>query len=423
MSIADSSEAAPRPRFGLKSLFIFLTAVAIVIAPVRWFGGAYLVSALFSIALIFGCWCAYGRERRSAAIAPAIIGAMIAVPLAIGIAVFFVHAFFNFILCIPLVIFRPRRTAFAIALISLMVAVYGFAFREGAAELRRLQALRVQYPFESLAKRLEFEKKSSNPKSGPQESVFLAANVAANLDDQDERQGMRYYRRAWALRELHESTYSHFANAAGFGFSRMPSIQHLVIEWEPRSPLVMPYSVSITSATDGSELYGVHVAALDSFIASDRQGYVRSVDQVAGFESHGLEAMYEPGRCCNDSAPKWQVSRLELVSLLRHEEPRVYIADTIPTMDQLADAPHRALNDFEKSALPQLAAQKDIVFRDQPDHVLMLGAVRAGKMCLECHEGKRGKLVGAFSYEISPIEKPKPASPGTQEVSGVAQSN
>jgi hypothetical protein len=426
MSVVDSSAAGSRPSFGLKSLFIVLTVAAVVVTPVRWFGGAYLVCALFSIALIVGCWYAYGRERRPAAAVVAIVGLMISVPLAIAVAIFCAHAFFNLLLCGVLVIVRPRRTAFAISLIGLMVVVYGFAFREGAAELQRLDALRAQYPFESLAKRLEFERKSSAVKTSPQEKVFLAADVKLNLDEQDDRYDASRHRRAWALRELHEETYNHFASAAGFGYSRMPSIQRLVIDWEPRSPLVMPYTVGIESTSDSAALHAVHTAALDSFIASERQGFVRSVDEVAGFESHGPEEMYHPGRCGCDSAPQWQVSRLELVSLLRHQEPRVYVAETMPTMDQLADVPHRPLDDFEKRSLPQLTTQKDIVFRDDTDRLLMLGAVRAGKTCLECHEGTRGKLLGAFSYAITPIEKPEEpeaAPPKTQSVSNFAQAN
>jgi hypothetical protein len=92
-------------------------------------------------------------------------------------------------------------------------------------------------------------------------------------------------------------------------------------------------------------------------------------------------------------------------------------------MDQLADVPHRPLNEFEASALSQLATQKDVVFRDDSERVLMLGAVRAGKTCLECHEGTRGILLGAFSYEITPIEKPRePDGPSqTQPITSVAQ--
>ena len=43
----------------------------------------------------------------------------------------------------------------------------------------------------------------------------------------------------------------------------------------------------------------------------------------------------------------------------------------------------------------------------------MLGAIRAVKQCQECHEVKRGKLLGAFSYELfrdpaTPVEKVPP---------------
>jgi hypothetical protein len=34
----------------------------------------------------------------------------------------------------------------------------------------------------------------------------------------------------------------------------------------------------------------------------------------------------------------------------------------------------------------------------------MLGAVRAGNDCLQCHNGPRGKLLGAFSYEFRGLE-------------------
>jgi hypothetical protein len=33
----------------------------------------------------------------------------------------------------------------------------------------------------------------------------------------------------------------------------------------------------------------------------------------------------------------------------------------------------------------------------------MLAALRAGKSCLDCHQEKRGKLLGAFSYGLTPM--------------------
>ncbi len=75
-------------------------------------------------------------------------------------------------------------------------------------------------------------------------------------------------------------------------------------------------------------------------------------------------------------------------------------------MDQIATVPHRPLNDFEFAALPKLAAQEDVVVDQKTNQIQMLGALRASKTCLECHQGQRGKLLGAFSYELTPIADP-----------------
>jgi hypothetical protein len=72
-------------------------------------------------------------------------------------------------------------------------------------------------------------------------------------------------------------------------------------------------------------------------------------------------------------------------------------------MDKLDRVPTREPNAFEFGALPKLATKQDVIIEQQPDRIVMLGAIRAGKMCLQCHEGERGKLLGAFSYEIVPL--------------------
>jgi hypothetical protein len=123
---------------------------------------------------------------------------------------------------------------------------------------------------------------------------------------------------------------------------------------------------------------------------------------VSGFESHGLSSL-KSDRCESAANANWQVTRLELVSLLRQREPRVYVSASMPEMDKLADVPTRSLSSFEEKSLPQLVAQKDVVTDQQPNHIQMLGSLRAGKTCLECHSGERGKLLGAFSYELVPI--------------------
>ena len=39
---------------------------------------------------------------------------------------------------------------------------------------------------------------------------------------------------------------------------------------------------------------------------------------------------------------------------------------------------------------------------DAPNRIRMVGSLRAGKDCMECHSIRRGELLGAFSYELVP---------------------
>jgi hypothetical protein len=50
----------------------------------------------------------------------------------------------------------------------------------------------------------------------------------------------------------------------------------------------------------------------------------------------------------------------------------------------------------------------DFVIDDNDDRIRMVGSLRAGKNCLECHSVRRGELLGAFSYELVPT-RPLPA--------------
>ena len=62
--------------------------------------------------------------------------------------------------------------------------------------------------------------------------------------------------------------------------------------------------------------------------------------------------------------------------------------------------------DEPTTSIHRVIAQDDVVVDQTPERIQMLGALRAGKTCLECHEGQRGKLLGAFSYELTPIATP-----------------
>ena len=118
-------------------------------------------------------------------------------------------------------------------------------------------------------------------------------------------------------------------------------------------------------------------------------------EHVAGFQSHHFREMPK-----FENSEKWRLTRLELVSLLKHEEPGVYISENLPNMEELDDVPTRPLNDFEAKSLSSIQNGEDVLIYEIPNTIKMFGSLRAVKQCLECHEVNRGDLLGAFSYEL-----------------------
>jgi hypothetical protein len=106
---------------------------------------------------------------------------------------------------------------------------------------------------------------------------------------------------------------------------------------------------------------------------------------------------------------------LELVSLLKHDVPMVYVSDHLPRMDELEDAKTRSLSPFERKSLARLREGEDLSVDATVNRISMVGALRAAKQCTECHQVKRGELLGAFSYELErqpslvvrPVAKPE----------------
>jgi hypothetical protein len=102
---------------------------------------------------------------------------------------------------------------------------------------------------------------------------------------------------------------------------------------------------------------------------------------------------------------RWRIQSLELVRLLKHDEPVTYVSKHLPRMDELRDAPTRPLTSFENNALAALRRGEDLQVESTMDRIHVFGSIRAIKQCLACHEGQRGDLLGAFSYRL--IREPK----------------
>ena len=391
------------PRLSLKGLFLLVAAVAFVLAPYYWFGGFYLYSVGCSCLFVYVCTQRY-RQGKFGALTPAAIVVVAIFFATIASIVFFFQAVLTALVCIPLAAAKVRPRTFAMVLVGLMVAIYGVVFARGIVLMREMRALREKYPITSLEPRLAFEHDTESGSVRPISPVTFSRTVAKRLDEQDDAQEFQYNSRARALRALHSATYQEFAFASGFGPARMPAIGMVRVDLTPAhdfklpAPLSTDYPVAATK-----ELQEAHDKAVEDFISPERMGYIKNRSEVVGFESHRFTSLNKRWQYGKGDARYWQVVRLELVGLLRHRQPCVYIAKTIPEMEKLASTPHRELNDFEKAALPQLQSQEDIVVEQQPDRIQMLGALRAGKTCLECHHGDRGRLLGAFSYELTPL--------------------
>lgn len=97
---------------------------------------------------------------------------------------------------------------------------------------------------------------------------------------------------------------------------------------------------------------------------------------------------------------RWQITRMELVSLHKHGAPRVYVSETVPRMEDFSKVKTRELTAFETGALAKLKGGDDFGVEAGSDQIQMLGSLRISNYCAQCHDVPRGTLFGAFSYEL-----------------------
>jgi hypothetical protein len=270
--------------------------------------------------------------------------------------------------------------------------------------LMRIHSARQELPFVSLAPRLSYEvdRVAQLPKT-----VDLSPKVTQELAILEEHFTQRSYRQE-ALKRLHEQNAVYFIIAEGNGISRMPVRTSYVsaIELEDvhvddrqmKNYVRYGFYDNEISNDHQTPLQTIHDVSQGNFLSGSLWGYVRSFQESAGFHSHAFT--HSPN--VDHWNIKHEIIRLELVSLLKHPTPKVYVSDQLPRMDKLSsqNAPVRDLTVFEQSALPRLLTQEDIVTDVTPDRVLMLGSLRAGESCRQCHAVPVGTLLGAFSYEL-----------------------
>jgi hypothetical protein len=142
-------------------------------------------------------------------------------------------------------------------------------------------------------------------------------------------------------------------------------------------------------------LRAMHLDSVINFANAGGYGLFFSRQKVAGFQSHRFNMV--------PHATEWKVRTIELVGLLMHDDPVVYVSNDLPRMEKKGKVPTRGLNVFESAGLKRLQEGDDLYVREAEGAIRMVGAVRSVEQCLKCHGGQRGDLLGAFSYRLQRV--------------------
>jgi hypothetical protein len=281
---------------------------------------------------------------------------------------------------------------------------------------------------------LEYERDESRLRA--HHELHAPAAPPDECEDEDRWENQRL--RLDGLRRLHSDQANQFVNSDGFGVSRIlrsspydlrlnrPEIAlqteyHSATEFDGEPFVELPAAAA--ALTDSGEIVGDWGLPTRQnieefcqrtqfrFASPDQNGLVRSVAEVAGFIPHAVSDLpvSENVRTQPETdAPSnvwWKINRLELVSLLKHDEYVVYQTDQLPDMEHIEILPTRPLNEFETRGLKQLFEGHDLEIQATPNRILMLGSLRASNQCLDCHAVQPGDLLGALSYEL--LRKPR----------------
>jgi hypothetical protein len=307
------------------------------------------------------------------------------------------------LLCGAVAVWRGSRRGprFFLALsIGATLAAYSFAGCMVVESERKYARLRALYPYESMEDRLPLPKVESEGTALSPEASGRLSRVERDVT------GERHSYREFQLEMLHEETVSLFVNSPGFGIARMP----IVDDWgladkQGRRPVPSQPGPRLVSEWSPGEWKQPPVADLEplgrmldqsilSFADPQSYGYIKDRRHVAGFRPHAFDRVPDP-------YDRWEVKSLELMGLILHAEPTVYVSDRLPAMSALRGMQTRMPDRFEAFALQVLTRGDDVFVAPVGDGLRMLGAVRSANQCVACHGGGRGDLLGAFSYTLS----------------------
>lgn len=402
-------------RLSTRDLFAILAFTAVIAwcagkvgyaRPEFWLSAA----VAFPLAAAFVRWTAPERRQTVAlSVALPFVGFF---TLCMGTIATLVAAVFLVVAAIILS-FRPPSSFSARARIAMLCvsAAFIYAYIYGNSDVRRILAARQAFPYESVEERLSYEASHVAADAPP----LTDASVLLKLNDDE--QG--YHSSGWRthqLRLIHSVKHEQFMRAVGFGPVRMarPRTETLMrvplrnIGFDDSDFTDDEFTQNWRAGRKGDvtgAIQSAHEVSRRDFLDPEGFGYVQTPrTAVAGFIEH---AFHQNPLAGNKQLSKWRLQRLELVSLLKFETPRVYVLDHLPRMDQLNsnDIPTRELDEFESDSLAKLRTSADVIVSHEGNDYRMLGSLRAAKQCLECHNVQRGELLGAFTYRLTLAEE------------------
>ncbi|MDB5385085.1 MAG: hypothetical protein JWM11_731 [Planctomycetaceae bacterium] len=351
---------------------------------------------------------------------------------------------------------------FELCCLACVLIAYGYSMYAFLPYYRQHQRILAKYPMTDLKPRLIYERNiaqdrdstSGKTADGNAPEFFETPHFdSAELELQELafsqlEGGWGGYRRSMrtrafdALNRAHADFVADFIEQPGLGFGRIPAMRILREsdledgQWDeidanlppkpidqPQAP--MPVSRSASETSDGKNattvpsamaskvaeikpipqlptlpLQDYHRKSIVSFAPLYSFGGVKSNLEVRGFVPHAFRQTPESWDSKITRAG-WRLSRLELVSLLKHQPPAVYVTRHLPAMDELRDAPTRATTKFELDAVSKLRAGEELVVDGAEEtKIRMVGAIRALDVCRKCHQIRTGSLLGAFSYQF-----------------------
>ena len=400
-------------RLSLKDLFgivAFCGVLAWCALQVGWNNGMYWTAVVVSaaVSVVFVHFARDEARRRLAFLAPVPFLACCLLPVAS--LTLFTNAgllLLAGVLCFSRPVFSVR-TLWGITMVCAAVAlVVGVV--PGRLQMRRLAAMRTEFPIVSLEQRLEYEQRQNRKAAA--EILVLSNAVSSELDTVEQDLFTNTYRQR-QLKLIHDLQYELFVRATGFGVTRMmrpvpsglrrPPLRDIPFSEAAAASPPTAYRdwLGFAAAGKSVDVEHLHTVSRNDFLDADSLGQVDQVGLMAiGFVEHAFH--YSPVGGFEDPS-RWTIERIELLSLLKFDEPRVYQLEHLPRMDQLSsgDVPTRALDSFETDALDQLRSDRDLVTTSQGNSYRMLGSLRAANRCLDCHSVERGALLGAFSYSL-----------------------